>query len=111
MDAAKFAADVVDEVPGVGSLADCLEARDTQPVMPPEALEPLRGEGRAAGVGGPFSLLGIKYSLLSDNVGFFCVGQKNNVMLRTGRIQCAEQSQSTHRKIDVVNLIDVNIFD
>ena len=29
VDAAAFAGDVIDEIPGVGSLADCLEARDT----------------------------------------------------------------------------------
>ena len=40
VDAAAFAADVVDEVPGVGSLAKCLEAPDTEPMMPPEGLRP-----------------------------------------------------------------------
>ena len=38
-DAAAFAADVIDEIPGVGSLAECLEAED-EPLMPPIRLRP-----------------------------------------------------------------------
>ena len=55
-------------------------------------------------MGGPSHLLGIYYSLLSDNVRLFCVGQKNNVILRTGRILCTKHAQSTHRKVYAVNL-------
>ena len=40
VDAATFAADVVDEVPGLGSLTECLEAPDTDPMIPPEGLRP-----------------------------------------------------------------------
>ena len=40
VDAAAFAADVIDEIPGVGSLAECLEAPEDEPLMPPPGLRP-----------------------------------------------------------------------